>query len=399
MKKNVIRLLAVLLVLVLDCSLLACSSDNQITDNQTTDNQITDNTTNSNNSTNETNEEEKLNNAEIEYATTCSEDLMFVKLVDNDEKIFCVDKKGTIVFELDDEIVNVYPADSKFMGNYAFVSAKDEMGEYHTALCDKEGKLIYPSDVGATEFYGPDEILKSGYVLATKIDADYSGTKSQLGVLDSSFEWVVPLSEPLYEEFADSLRDSYNENFIIDDSFYSVKLAKSLNLKTGEVKSVNLKDVTPSSGWGVPGSREGYYRVESNMIVFEDGMYINMVDKNVAAASDFTNGTAGIVYHNEEAGKYFITMIDENGSHFYEPIEIQLSSMTFQFVTDGENLVSLEKGIIVCRNNKGEKLGEFDTQSFDCEKITINSGVITINGEEKGKDRAICFDLQLNQLF
>ena len=188
---------------------------------------------------------ESINGNNIEYAAPYSEGLMFLKLTSNDADVYCVDKNGKVVFKLNEELVKVRT--SQFMNEYAFVTAIDTSGDYHTVLCDKKGKLTYPSDVGVTEFYGPDEILKAGYVLAVKEEANYASTKKQLGVLNTNLEWEIPLSEELYVQFADTLADSFGENFIVDNVFYSVKLSKSLNLKTGEVLSIDLKQVTPSS--------------------------------------------------------------------------------------------------------------------------------------------------------
>lgn len=331
----------------------------------------------------------RINNADIEYASPYSEGLMFIKTSTDDSRVYCVDKNGYVAFELTNNIINVNNLDeSKFMGGYAFVRAINESGDFCNAVCDRQGNITLPSDIGATAFFGPDEILKSGYILATKVDA----TTSKLGVLNTSFELVVPFSESLYNEFSDSISDSYKQNFVIGEYFYSVRLAKSLNLKTGEINSVKLKDITPSYKWGTPKSCDGYYRIENNMVVAEDGRYIDLAD-NVIRTSYFANGTAPILYENQD--KYFVTLINEKGAHLFEPVPITYAPNSFKFATDGNYLVYTEKSLLVCRDLNGEKTGEFDLQKFDDKYLTINDGVITVSNSTE----ALCFDAQLNKLF
>lgn len=331
----------------------------------------------------------QINNADIEYASPYSEGLMFIKTSTDDSRVYCVDKNGYVAFELTNDIINVKNMDeAKFMGGYAFVRAFNESGNFCDAICDKQGNITLPSDIGATDFFGPDEILKSGYILATKVGA----TTSKLGVLNTSFEWVVPLSEDLYNEFSDSLSDSHKENFVIDEYFYSVKLAKSLNLKTGRIDSVKLKDVTPSNNWGTPKSCDGYYRIENSTIVAKDGQYIDL-DDNVIRASNFSNGTAPILYENES--EYFVTLINEKGTHLFEPVQITYAPNSFKFATDGNYLVYTEKSLLVCRDVTGKKIAEFDLEKFDDKYLSINNGVIVVSNFKN----ALCFDAQLNKLF
>ncbi len=340
---------------------------------------------------------ESISGYEIEYASPYSEGLMFLKLIGNDADVYCVDKNGEVAFKLDDTIVNI--KSSQFMCEYAFVSATDTSGNYHTVLCDKKGKLTYPSDIGVTEFYGPDEILNAGYILAVKVEANYNYTKKQLGVLNTKLEWKIPLSEELYTQFEDTLTDAYDENFIVDNIFYSVKLSKSLNLETGEVCSVDLKQVTPSSEWGVPKNCEAYYRVKSNMVVPEDGMYIDLRGKNIIVASKFVNGKAGVLYHNKEAEKHFVGMIDEKGTNQFEPSEIMYAPLMFDVVTDGKYLISIEKNTVVSRDQKGNKIGEFSINSLRNAEVEISNGVVTVSGKMDNKNITFCLDSQLNKLF
>lgn len=342
--------------------------------------------------------EESINGREIEYALPYSEGLMFLKLTDDDDHIYCVNKNGNVAFKLDDSIVNV--VSSKFMGEYAFVSVKNETGGlYHTALCDKKGQLTSPSDVGATKFYGPEEILKAGYVLAVREEDSYDSTKRELGVLNTKWEWEVPLSEELYNKLEGALTDAYKENFVVGNVFYSVALSKSLNLKTGEVRTADMKKVTPSSEWGVPRNCEAYYRVKSNTIVPEDGKYVDLRGKNIAVASRFVNGKAGVLYHNEDANKYYVSVIDEKGTNQFEPTEITYAPLLFQIVTDGEYLASIEAGVVVVRDLSGNKMGEFSLDGFRNAEIGISNGVVIVSGEKGGEKVAVCLDAQLNRLF
>lgn len=388
------RITALLLALCLICCLCSCDASHD--NSKDRENVVPDH--NDDEQGNNYVTEESINGREIEYALPYSEGFMFLKLADDDDHIYCVNKNGNVAFKLDDSIVNV--VSSQFMGEYAFVSVKNETGGlYHTALCDKKGQLINPSDVGVTRFYGPEEILKAGYILAVKEETGYNYTKRQFGVLNTKLEWEVPLSEELYTQLEEALPDGYKENFVVGNTFYSVELSKSLNLKTGEVRSVDLKRVTPSSEWGVPRNCEAYYRIKSNMIVPEDGMYVDLRGKNVFIASRFVNGKAGVLYHNKEVDKYYVAMIDEKGVNQFEPAEIRYASLTFQIVTDGKYLISIESNTVVSRDQNGNKIGEFSLDGFRNAEIGISNGVVIVSGKKSGKKVAVCLDAQLNRLF
>ena len=392
------RIIAGLLALCFICCLCSCdASDNRSDDSsKDRDNLVPD--YNGGVVGNDSEYAESIKGNEVEYATPYSEGLMFVKLTNDDTNIYCVDKNGNVAFKLDDSIVNVHS--SQFMGEHAFVSVKEEKGsDYRTAVCDKKGKLTYPSDVGATKFYGPEEILKAGYVLAVREEDSYNSTKRELGVLNTKWEWEVPLSEELYNKLEDALVDVYKENFVVGNVFYSVALSKSLNLKTGEVRTADMKKVTPSSEWGVPRNCEAYYRVKSNMVVPEDGKYVDLRGKNIAVASRFVNGKAGVLYHNKDANKYYVSVIDEKGVNQFEPTEIKYSSLLFQIVTDGEYLASIEAGVVVVRDLSGTKKGEFSLDDFRNAEIGISNGVVIVSGKKGGKKVAVCLDAQLNRLF
>lgn len=345
---------------------------------------------------------------EILSASLFSEGLAFVELSEEKGKTYCIDKKGNIVFELDIDLSIYGVINATFINGLAYVKE---------GFCDTTGKVTRPADVGATKFYYVPT-LSVGYILAEVVTSDYSNTNKKLGVLNTKFEWTVEPSENLYNEFADEygysqINSALNTpDYAVGDLYYNDSLGKALNLKTGEVIKDKEKLGTPNSSLWVLGSDNiqytGYYLPGESSYLSNDRLILDLTKNGkVCSATSFVNGKAAIVYHNANANKYYVTMIDEAGKHLFEPVETKYSSVE----TDGKYILVSDTKMgsgdhAEVFNDKGEKTGEIDV-SADTSKsyhlhlgdgvILVRAGIINMMSGYNGK--AYYLDINCKDLF
>lgn len=227
------RILACILTLVFCFSISACKNKNSTTSDA--DNIITQGVT-------EIKHTGKKISGEITGASEFYEGLAFVCIDGDKEKTYCINQDGYIVFELDKKLVVNGKINEKFVNGFV----KIENG-----LCDTKGKITYPEEVGATGFY--DVALKGGYIIAEKVTSDYNSTKKEIGVMDTSFKWIVEPSEKIYKAIADSLLSSSalnTESYYHNDMVYYSENDCYLNLKTGEI-CVQEPFPLPSFAWKI----------------------------------------------------------------------------------------------------------------------------------------------------
>ncbi len=345
---------------------------------------------------------------EIIAASNFSEGLAFVELSKEKGKTYCIDKKGNIVFELGIDLSINGDIYATFINGLAYINE---------GFCDTTGKVIKPADVGATNFYYVST-LRAGYILAEVVTSDYSDTNKKLGVLNTKFEWVVEPSENLYNEFADEYGYSQigsalnTPDYTVGDLYYNDSLEKALNLKTGEVMKDKEKLGTANSSSWVLGSNSiqytGYYLPGESSYLSDDRLILDLTKNGaVCSATSFVNGKAAIVYHNANANKYYVTMIDEAGRHLFEPKETKYSSVE----TDGKYMLVSDTKMgsgdhAEVFNDKGEKTGEIDV-SADTSKsyhlhlgdgvILVRAGIINMMSGYNGK--AYYLDINCKDLF
>lgn len=334
---------------------------------------------------------------EIYAASIFSEGLAFVELAKDRDKTYCIDKNGNIVFELNIDLSVNGDISSSFINGLAYVNE---------GLCDTSGKVTKPEDVGATSFiYIPT--LKAGYILAEVIKADHSTASMKLGVLNTKFEWTVEPSEDLYKEFTNEYgwfcisSALYTSDYTVGDIYYNTDLNKRLNLKTGEVTNDKLKtEKVDSSLWLRKYGYDhytGYSLPEGCSDSSQDELIIDLTEKGfVYNATSFVNGRAAVMYYNASVKKYYVTMIDENGEHLFEPVETACNSVE----TDGEYVLVSDAKLgnadhAQIYNYQGEKMCELDF-SKDSGKahilqisdgvVLVSSGVISMMSGYSGKD-------------
>lgn len=338
---------AILVVVLMLCTLSACGSNKKIGSSE------------KNSQSTQVKHTGKKIKGEITDFSGYSDGVALVKLDNNDEKIYCIDKSGNIVFELDIKT----PIDwVKFINGLAIIDG---------GVCDLEGKITYPEDVGAEEFF--QYAFSGGYIIATKITADYSSSKKEMGILNTDFEWVIEPSETLFSEFEGDKELFANianyESFYCNGVICFANSNKFLNVKTGEV--IEKADVElPPNTWYRQDDTLSYYN-RNNELKVDFSKYDNLT----SIENHYINNKILIRFSNQEVGKYFWTIADEKGEFLFEPLEEPKTIYRNILEFDGENILIYNDEYLECYNCKGEKLGERDAES---KIISISDGVISL---------------------
>lgn len=330
---------------------------------------------NGNNNSQESSNEHtgKKISGKITSASVFSEGLAFVCIDGNKEKAYCVNKQGYIVFEVDAQIPSFNGEIlTKFVNGFAFWCGGVDF--VNGAICDSKGEITRPEDVGTTAFFG--FALNGGYIVATRITADYNSAKKELGVMNTKFEWILQPSEQLYNELGKDLSSAlFTGDFCANDYLYFDGCKKYLNVNTGEVSdAVNVQ--LPSETWL-------YYTDNTFRNTNEEIMLsLNHLD-NIEGTklNTYKNGKIPVTFFNPQVGKRFWTLIDENGAFLFDPIEMEGFDgawSVFHWVKfDGEYTVfyndSSDK--LSSYNSKGELVGELE---LDISTGYVENGVILL---------------------
>lgn len=308
---------------------------------------------------------------EITAASSFSEGLAFVCVDNNQEKTYCINKDGYIVFELDENISINGEICDKFANGFAVLNSHSTN---ENILCDTKGNTKTPEDIGVTNFC--ELGLEGGYLIVEKITSDYSSSKKEMGVMNTNFEWIVDLSESIYNEIGGiETLPLYNSSFFYNDICYFDYSKKYLNLKTGEV-SDSVTFELPSNLW--QSYTDCKYRDYNENTVLD----LSNVD-NLTSVGEFVKGKAPVKFYNEQSGTYFFTLINETGEFLFEPIE---SDKIAKFSFDGEYIVTIDDIMssnknFKCYDTNGILLGQLDTstlaKNYSC-TCEVSDGVITV---------------------
>lgn len=197
-------------------------------------------------------------------------------------------------------------------------------------ICDKNGKVTYPKDVGATKFY--DIGFEGGYILAEVVESTFDSTVKKVGIMNTNFEWTVGPTEELYK-YINELNSaiSHLEDKYFNDIVYIDNAKVYLDLKTGKIASYEeIVSKLPSDAW-TPYTN-GVYKLH-------DKTMLDMSEKydNIYSCSAFCKGKSVVVFKNKETMEYYFTIIDESGNIAFEPKCIGKNYYYMEF--DGESIV------------------------------------------------------------
>ena len=358
------KLTSLTLLLVLLLSIVACANNSNPQTQQ-------DSTSSSTGETNQTPQHtEKKISGNITAASVFSEGLAFVTMQENEEITYCINQEGYIVFELDVAAGVLGEIRGTFVNGLALIDG---------GLCDKTGKITYPEDVGATAF--SDLALDGNYIIAERITSDYNSSKKELGVMNTSFEWVLEPTEELYIATGGISDIPLNTSCFYNNGwFYFDETKKYLNLSTGEISEA-VNQALPSKQWR--GYDNSFYDYDGNVMLdlsryntLQLASYCNFVN-------GFINGKAPVRFINTETNKYYFSLIDEQGELLFEPVEtIKFDAFDY----DGEHILVIDYMLnpkeIQCFDTQGNLLGQINLDTISKNKAwecTVSDGIICLS--------------------
>lgn len=316
----------------------------------------------------------------ITAASDFSEGLAFVSVDGNKNVTYCINKQGNIVFTLNEKLAINGTIDATFVNGLAY---SDVLG----AFCDVTGKLTKPADVGATAFYTC--ALSEGYILAESVLSDYSSTQKRLGVMNTSFEWVVEPTTELYDQFTTtygSLAFSGTSNACINGFVYAKSVGRYLELKTGAVTD-SVDGAWPSSQWQSLYTDKKLYSPTEQVMLDLSG-YENLSSYN---SIQFVDGKAAVLFYNAEAKTGFFTLINEAGELLFDPVQTAIPADNvlnggYRVSYDGQYVLftncSGSNAQAECYDANGTRLGTLSAESmkYASYSFSLSDGIICLEG-------------------
>lgn len=283
-----------------------------------------------------------LDMSRISDAGDFSEGLAFIRLDDSYEKTYCINKKGEVVFTLEGN----YQCGT-FHNGYAFVYDSPEYNVTNVYLCDTEGNLTSPADLGATSFVRvpyisgsqPYHCFFGDYILVIHTNSTFTGSTDELGILNCDLEYIVEPSAKLFDLYQNYYKHSntkYYDGYLYRDGRY-------LDLRTGQ-EGTDLNNMYAemniqfqSDFWNFSSTK--YIDQRNNSTAIDLSQYKETLDK----AGSFENGTASLLFRSESATgvKYYFTIIDEDGQFKFDPYELPYA--TYSIYTDKNNYLLVKK--------------------------------------------------------
>lgn len=344
----------------------------------------------------------KIDVTKITSSTAFSEGKAWVRCgkMASDEytTLYCLNKKGEILFKLTDTFLN---SPSLFYNGLAVVPMMID-GEPTECLCDETGKVIKPADVGATEFLfsladgsGSDyKLLEGGYIFAKKVEANFSGSSEKAAILNAELDVIAGYSEDVL-----ALYQKYNGNDYYNGYLYSTYLGQVLDLKTGkEITDINsfvasFEPEYASDMWEYDHNSYAYYN--SLAADYTETLNLSQYSETIKQMYFFENGRAPLLF--ESAGKAFFTVIKEDGSFCFEPVELSGHAGCTVYADNGKYLV-VSVGNTYCFET-------FDLNGKVAEqKITVSGLLPTVNFSDgvvhiRSTDTNAYYSFELEPLF
>lgn len=337
------KLLALFLAVLMLLSLVSCNISSRLDDEDDTyedqDNGDNENDTDDEQSNPSDDLKNKIDISKIKSGLQFSEGKAWVRcaIYPSEEAytLYCINKNGEILFTLNNASLN---DPSPFHNGLSVVIMRidDSDDSYDECLCDEKGNIIKPSDVGATEFlidssdfrdsyYTGPKLFKDGYIFAKKTEATYSGSSVTAAILNSSLEVVAGYSEEiltLYEEYKNS---TCYDGCLYRQVDYTTKY-KMFDVKEGKEKEFDdaatlmsyFEPEYESDMWGYDRQSCVYY--DSSASDFTVTLDLSEYSETISQMYPFENGKAPLLF--KSADKAFFTVIKEDGSFCFEPVEL-----------------------------------------------------------------------------
>ena len=323
--KKIISLILSLIMILCAFALSACNGASDPADNEDTgidggrddDNKDDEQDGNGENNINAN----KIDMTKITEMVSYREGLAFAELDDDISKSYCIDKEGNILFTLDimvgSQNLGFYNGIAVFGGSFESVW-----------ICDKEGKITTPEDLGGdTILIDPslssrasNEFFKAGYFFVKKTTTTFEGSKDEAALYNSKLEKLHDFSEELYSIYEEFLVSAcyggylYEYNGYEEPSIFDPVSGKKVANVSEFLEDFDLEN--PSDMWYW--EADGIYDIfgSSEIPVIDMSKY----SETLYYITDFENGVAGVAF--ESADKYFFTIMKEDGSFCFEPIEL-----------------------------------------------------------------------------
>ena len=271
----------------------------------------------------------KLNIDEgISYGSPFSEGCAFVQIGGDKSVTYCINKTGEIVFEL----VGDYSVERDYNAGLAILNSDDGI-----CICNMEGKLTTAEDLGASEIYLLDNSYINSrykyakdqdvYIALKRTTTDYRGSVDEAAIINSKFEVVVDYSQELFQEIKKFKNSYYYDGFLFHTTNFEKEIKTYLDLRTGVVyedgteffSKINLKH---KSDFWLPEDSQAYYDIRT-----KNGTVLDLSEyDDTISLGYFEDGYATVIFNIQESNgkiRSFFTLLTENGSFSFEPIEIK----------------------------------------------------------------------------
>lgn len=243
-------------------------------------------------------------------------------------------------------------------------------------FCDLNGKMIYPDAVGVSHFY--NQALEEGYIFADVITSGFDGTKSEMGIMNTSFQWVVNPSEELYQALKfqrgtafDYSTERHDGFYCYDGFLYVDDVDKFVELETGNVlSSQDGPKAQPAYSWRR--TKKGYLD-RNDQVVLDLSEY-----ENIQNVGKFTNNIGTVIFYNQEAKQHFVTAIDEKGGFLFNPVPVNEQGEGYGMVfsaLNGKTIITYDYDHnypVRTFDLEGNLMGEFDASELADNGVSVS---------------------------
>ena len=296
-----------------------------------TDNTPTDKETNGGNDQN-SDTSSYIDKSKISFTTDFSEGKALVRYGEMTsaeyKTVYCIDQSGKILFTLEN-----IPLGASISGFYNGISTINTNDSGTLCFCDTTGKIIRPSDVGATAFLIDVEkyydntlsMFKAGYIFALNTTVSFDSSSSKVALLNSKLEIVSDYSENNYRLYEEWRYCDYNNGYLFD--YDGDEIEAVFDLKNCQVIddlddfAASFRPAYASDMW----YRDSYNRDKYS---YYDSLHpdhaakvdLSQYSETLYTMYDFENGLAPVVF--KSAGKYFFALVKEDGKLSFEPVAL-----------------------------------------------------------------------------
>lgn len=379
------KLIVGLLAMALMFCITGCATEKK--SDEGLENSVIDNSENS-----ENNDEPVVNNGnkikgEIEFGTEYTNGLAFVK-INGDNKNYCIDKKGNIIFDLTNIIFNAddfqYVHSAVTTGFYNDITLiSDSLRTKYITICDKTGKLTTAEELGVSYFL--EDAFTDGYIITVTEGEKMSDDK--IGVLNHALEWVVEPSSDIVKSLGMDYGVSHSTRFYYDYILYGIE--GSVNIRTGELSQENFrtkgKNIKAAVSEHWTAKDDGYYDSNGQLVIdITNSSELSSTGFPTVAidGAKFVKGKSPIVFVNGRELHQF-SLIDTEGNLQFQPVNFGENIDYIE--TDGNYILvvgkqSNRKTTARLYDMNGNLMGELDPSVILINsQVSLQDGVVRVS--------------------